>query len=166
MGSWGHDIMAGDTPLDNLYYIEKICKDDLDDSLTKEELNNGMSQVLKECEKDEEFWQVLAFQIVTLGANMPQIVRDNIDEATDEDTRDWRKPEERKQHLDALRNAVHVYKDGNPINLKEDIGLITKILNDAEMQMSLQGKTEDKDGVKVVTEVTKIISCDIVQKEN
>ena len=41
-----------------------------------------------------------------------------------------------------------------------------KSKNDYEMQISLQGKTEVRDGVKVVTEVTKIISCDIVQKEN
>lgn len=136
MGSWGYEIMAGDTPLDVLGDIKDLCKsvtsedESWFDDLTKEELNQGMSKIVKDIPDDywfEPFIQVLAYQIIMTGADMPQIVKDSIDEATNEDVSHWSEPKERKQRLEELRLATHMYENGKPINLAQDPGLFAKI---------------------------------------
>ena len=135
MGAWGYEIMASDNALDVLDEFRDICKKTTSDDdawfndLTRDELNDGMDEIMEkngDC-WDNDFWNVLAYQIVTTGADMPQKVRDNIDSSTNEDTRDWSNPEEREMYLRELRDAVKSYKDGQPVELSKDIGLLNKI---------------------------------------
>jgi hypothetical protein len=129
MGAWGHDIMASDTSLDHLWVIKKICGD-TDADLTKELLNTHMDEIVKHkpySYEEDSFVQVLAYQIVTLGARMPAFIINRIESAVDEDTSMWDEPEERSKYLTQLHKAVYTYQDGIPHALKADIGLFATI---------------------------------------
>jgi hypothetical protein len=135
MGAWGYEIMASDNALDELDAMKDIVGRDMGDDedayyeeFTADELNKSMSKLLESKFYDENtFYQVLAYQIVTSGADMPQVVRDNIDSVTDENCSHWDDAEEREMRLKELRDAVHSYVDGQAVKLEQDIGLLNKI---------------------------------------
>jgi hypothetical protein len=137
MGAWGYEIMASDDALDELDAMKDIVGRNFDDDddayydyeeLTADELNKSMSKLLESKFYDENtFYQVLAYQIVTSGADMPQEVRDNIDEVTNEECRGWCEPLKREMFLKELKDAVHSYENGKPQELGKNIGLLNKI---------------------------------------
>lgn len=136
MGAWGFEIMASDDALDELDAMKDIVGREMDDDnedayyeeFTDDELNKNMKELLKMKYYDKNtFWRVLAYQIVTSGADMPTKVRIEIESATIEDCSGWTEPEERKRHLMELRKAVDIYENGKPIALGEDEGLLSKI---------------------------------------
>ena len=124
------------TTTENIKDICKSCtyeEDDWYEDLTKDELNNGMKEVLlKNMDSlDHDFIMVLAFQIVTTGADMPKVIKEKIDWAIKEDEKEldcWNSPEKRKKKLDELLWAVHNYENGKAIDLDSDKGLIVAFM--------------------------------------
>ena len=134
MGAWGVEIMASDNALDALDMIKDICKGNSDedsyyDDLTRDELNQNMAELMEKYGDtwDQDLWNVLAYQIITTGADMCGKIKIRAIQCVDEDVSDWSEPEDRMTILEELRNAVEYYQNGNKMELTTDIGLLNKI---------------------------------------
>jgi hypothetical protein len=128
MGWWSTDIMGGDTPLDYKDAFFDICEvnefpeDDSRVELTKEDLEQNLTQILQFL--NENKWgessigfQVLAVLMMKAGAKIDMPVKVRMLEAISTD--EWaQEDEEREVAIKGLYEALSVYDGKTPIYIK------------------------------------------------
>jgi len=135
MGWWGHDVLGGDEPLDDLYdYEQKLGVDELyspsrwDDAKrqsVRDAINADQDGYLKLASSENEvMMQVGAVVLMCAGAEMTDAFRKAAIKAGEEDL--WAKEddEERVRKMEEFVDTVKEY-DGTPVKYTTE-GLMSK----------------------------------------
>lgn len=149
MGWWDEGIMGGDTPMDiqgcieETVFEERLNEGNMDRKMTASLFSERLPAVL-DCmnsggwwsdeESQQIFLQVIGYNILELGAFMPEDLKEKILQACDDDIAfcssgskevGWSNPEKRVQRLKEFREQVEKY-EGQPVELHKR-GLFEKM---------------------------------------